>query len=352
MPSRTAQKIGATPYSLSIRLHDEKTIWDAVISMLTATSAKLYIASRETFVVGDPEKGKPTKPGVYFIGTGYRTSIGGLSMLIVPLLIASTIILNTMLGSVFERKKEIAVYNAVGLNPTHIGLFFLAESFVYSVIGSVGGYLIGQFLSLALNKFGLVSDINLNFSSLSVAYVILFTISIVLLSTLYPASVATKAAVPSGKRKWSMPPNNGTTMQVVFPFIYQPALLPGIMRYLEEYFGQYTEASTGELIADIEKKSVGTDPQGRPVYTLDYLVALAPFDLGVTQKMSFQASYDEVVQSFRITMTTVRVSGQDSNWISTNKPALEKLRKHMLQWRNLDAGQHELFVRKGRESFA
>ncbi len=350
MPAGTAQSLGATPYSLSIRLKDEKSIWDAVTSMLTATSAKLYIASRETFTVGG-EKGKATKPGVYFIGSGYRTSIGGLSMLIIPLLIASTIILNTMLGSVFERKKEIAIYNAVGLNPTHIGLFFLAESFVYSIIGSVGGYLIGQFLSIALNKFGLVSDINLNFSSLSVAYVILFTITIVLLSTLYPASVATKAAVPSGKRKWSMPPNNGTTMEVVFPFIYQTALLPGIMRYLEEYFGQFTEASTGDLIAQLNRKATGQDAQGRPVYTLAYHIALAPYDLGVTQQMTFIATYDDVVQSFRVKMTTVRVSGQDSNWISTNKPFLEKLRKHMLQWRNLDAGQHELYVRKGQESF-
>jgi ABC-type antimicrobial peptide transport system permease subunit len=351
MPAKTAQNLGAQPYSVSIRLKDENSIWETVTSMLTATSAKFYIASREPFAVAG-EQGKQTKPGVYFIGSGYRTSIGGLTMLIVPLLIASTIILNTMLGSVFERKKEIAVYNAVGLNPTHIGLFFLAESFVYSVIGSVGGYLIGQFLSLTLNKFGLVSDINLNFSSLSVAYVILFTISIVLLSTLYPASVATKAAVPSGKRKWSMPPNNGTTMEVMFPFIYQNHLLPGIMRYLEEYFGQYTEASTGDLIAEPVDKKSATDGNGRPVHTLSYKLALAPFDLGVTQKMIFQAAYDEEVQSFRVKMTTVRISGQDSNWISTNKPFLEKLRKHMLQWRNLDAGQHELFVQKGRESFA
>jgi ABC-type antimicrobial peptide transport system permease subunit len=350
MPSQTAKTIGASPYSLSIRLKNEKGIWDAVTAMLTATESKVYIASREPFAVAG-EKGKETKPGIYFIGSGYRTSIGGLTLLIVPLLIASTIILNTMLGSVFERKKEIAVYNAVGLNPTHIGLFFLAESFVYSVIGSVGGYLIGQFLSLALNKFGLVSDINLNFSSLSVAYVILFTISVVLLSTIYPASVATKAAVPSGKRKWSMPPNNGTTMEVVFPFIYQIALLPGIMRYLEEYFSQFSEASTGDLIAEMLKKENALDANGRPVYTLAYHVALAPFDLGVTQKLTFRAHYDDLVQAFRVTMTTVRVSGQDSNWISTNKPFLEKLRKHMLQWRNLDAGQHELFVRKGQESF-
>ncbi len=351
MPARTARQIGAEPYSLSIRLRDEKSLWNAVTTLLTATAAKFYIASREPFAVAGG-KGKAAKPGVYFIGAGYRTSIGGLSMLIVPLLIAATIILNTMLGSVVERKKEIAIYNAVGLNPTHIGLFFLAESFVYGVIGSVGGYLIGQFLSLALNRFGLVSDIHLNFSSLSVAYVILFTLSVVLLSTLYPAAVATKAAVPSGKRKWSLPPNDGTTMTVVFPFIYQPALLPGIMRYLEDYFGQFTEASTGDLIARLDRKTLARDARGRPVYTLDYHIALAPFDLGVTQRIAFEARYDDVVQSFRVTLTAVRVSGQDSNWISTNKPFLEKLRQHLLQWRNLDAGQHALFVRRGQDSFA
>ncbi len=148
-----------------------------------------------------------------------------------------------------------------------------------------------------------------------------------------------------------MPPNDGTTMEVVFPFIYQTVLLPGIMRYLEEYFGQFTEASTGDMIAKLDRKATGKDADGRPVYTLVYHIALAPFDLGVTQQMTFLAHYDDVVQSFRVRMTTVRVSGQDSNWISTNKPFLEKLRKHMLQWRNLDAGQHELFVRKGQESF-
>ena len=42
----------------------------------------------------------------------------------------------------------------------HIGLFFLAESFVYGVIGSVGGYLIGQILSLLINYTGWVKGIN------------------------------------------------------------------------------------------------------------------------------------------------------------------------------------------------
>ena len=93
----------------------------------------------------------------------------------------------------------------------------------------VGGYLIGQVLSIALKRFGLVTDINLNFSSLSVVYVIVFTIGVVLLSTIYPAQAATKTAVPSGKRKWSMPATDGDRMDVTFPFIYQEALVPGVM---------------------------------------------------------------------------------------------------------------------------
>lgn len=337
-------------FSISIKFPDNEPIWPHAEKLLTATRAKFYISSLVPFRIGG-EKGREVAPGVYYVGSGYRTSIGGLSVLIIPLLIASTIILNTMLGSVYERKAEIAIYNAVGLNPTHIGMFFLAEAFVYSVIGSVGGYLIGQILSIILTSTQLVSGINLNFSSLSVVYVILFTISVVLLSTIYPARVATKEAIPSGKRKWSMPDHKDGVMNVFFPFIYQERLLPGIMNYLEEYFARYTEASIGDLIARPEGKSSGKDDKGRSTYDLVYDIALAPYDLGVTQMVTFRASYDERVRAHKVLLEIKRVSGQDSNWISTNRPFLEKMRQHMLHWRNLDKAQHAMFVEQGKRSF-
>ncbi|NQT94576.1 MAG: FtsX-like permease family protein, partial [Lentisphaerae bacterium] len=293
--ARLHQFAGASPYSLSIRFRDDEQVWPYVEEVLTATRAKLHVSSMVPFRVGE-EGGRSVDPGVFYVGSGYRTSVGGLSVLIIPLLIASTIILNTMLGSVYERRSEIAVYNAVGLNPTHIGIFFLAEAFVYSVIGSVGGYLLGQVLSIGLNKFGLVSDINLNFSSLSVVYVILFTISIVLLSTIYPAYVATKAAVPSGKRKWSMPSHDGNRMHVAFPFIYRERLLPGIMNYLQSYFSRFTEASMGELVATPLDQSFGME-DGRPVYRLRYHLSLPPYDLGVTQHATFVGRYEDTVSA-------------------------------------------------------
>ena len=73
-----------------------------------------------------------------------------------------------------------------------IGLFFLAEAFVYGVLGSVGGYLIGQLLAISLQKLQLISEVNVNFSSVIVVYVIVFTIALVVLSTVYPAVVATR----------------------------------------------------------------------------------------------------------------------------------------------------------------
>ncbi|MCH8979694.1 MAG: ABC transporter permease, partial [Armatimonadetes bacterium] len=79
------------------------------------------------------------------IGT---TSLSGLGDLFIPILIAALIVLNTMMGAVYERFKEIGIYSAVGLAPNHIAALFMAEAGVFATIGAVLGYLIGQVLVL------------------------------------------------------------------------------------------------------------------------------------------------------------------------------------------------------------
>ena len=357
LPAQFARRIGAKPFSISVRFRQDldaqtnEVLWPELTRLLTATQAKVYIGSTIPFVIGEGKKQATTRGGTYYVGSSYRTSIGGFSRVLIPLIIAGTIILNTMLGTVYERKQEIAVYNAIGLNPTHIFMFFLGEAFVYSVIGSVSGYLIGQVLSIVLRAFNLVSAVNINFSSLMVVFAIMLTIGLVLLSTLYPASVATRTAVPSGKRIWSLPEHDGQTMQTVFPFIYQPNLALGVMYYIYEFFANFSEESIGELIAHLKDRHVGEDDHGRPVYRLVYEIALAPFDLGVTQTVTFTARFDEVVQSHRIHMRIDRISGQDSNWATTNKPFLEKLRGLLLRWRNLDSTQYQWYVEQAKSLY-
>ena len=356
LPSDLAAKLGAQPFTVSVRLSGEgespagPSLWSEVTLLLGITEAKFHVGSEKAFKPAG-ENAQTIRSGIYYIGSGYRTSIGGLSRLLIPLLIAGSIILNTMLGTVYERKYEIAVYNAIGLNPTHIFLFFLAEAFVYGIIGSVAGYLIGQLLAMGLKSFDIVKDVNINFSSMMVGYAILFTIGLVLLSTIYPGIVATRTAVPSGKRKWALPDHDGQRMHVVFPFIYEPTLAPGVMYYLYDYFLTFTEQSIGDQIVSVEEVQSGPDDKGRTMYHLKYSVALAPFDLGVTQSVLFTTHFDEVLDSYRVHMDIERVSGQDTNWVTTNRPFLEKLRKLLIRWRNIDPTQHSWYVEEGKALF-
>jgi hypothetical protein len=352
LPVETCRRLGGRPYSVSLRLRDGENVWPFARELLVASQARFYVGSRQPFRVEDPDapaaapgrQPRPVAPGVYYIGAGYRTAIGGLARLLIPLLIAATIVLNTMLGSVFERKREIAIYNAVGLNPTHIGLFFLAEAFVYSVLGAVGGYLIGQTLGALLKAGGLVAGVNLNFSSLSVVYVILFTVAVVLLSTIYPAVVATRAAVPSGKRTWSLPPHDGQRMQIVFPAIYRAEALAGVVAYLDAYFGRFAEAALADAVVTPASASDAGDAAGRPVCTRVYDMALAPYDLGVNQRLTLRGAWDESLGFCRIGLTIERTAGQDSNWAAVNRPFLDKLRRHLLNWRNLDAAAQQRYI--------
>lgn len=354
VPVDLAKAFGAAPCAVSVICRDalrEHEMGDHIRSLLDVTQARFYVSSQADFKL-TRDSVSPVAAGVYYVGSSYRTAIGGLAKLIIPLIIAGSIILNTMLGTVYERKSEIAIYNAIGLNPTHIFMFFLAEAMVYSFIGSVGGYLIGQVLTVGIKSLGLVEGMNINFSSLIVVYAILFTMLLVLLSTIYPGYAATRLAVPSGKRKWSMPPNDGQSMKVIFPFIYRPRLAYGVMHYLYSFFEPLSEQSSGDIIAQFDGAGESRDGQGRPVLRLRYHISLAPYDLGVTQHVEFKATYDAEVKSYRLHMDVERDTGRDTNWVTTNKPFLERMRKYLLRWRNIDPTRQNWYVKHAENLFA
>jgi putative ABC transport system permease protein len=64
--------------------------------------------------------------------------IGGIS-----LLVGGIGVMNVMLVSVSERKKEIGIRKAVGAKNSEIQLLFLSESVILSLFGGVFGVLIG-----------------------------------------------------------------------------------------------------------------------------------------------------------------------------------------------------------------
>ncbi|MDP6775965.1 MAG: hypothetical protein QGI83_04290, partial [Candidatus Latescibacteria bacterium] len=95
------------------------------------------------------------------------TTMSGVSNLVIPLAIAALIVLNTMMGAVYERFREIGIYSSVGLAPSHIAALFLAEAAVFATIGATLGYLIGQTIAMVLHRQGALGGLSLNYSSLS-----------------------------------------------------------------------------------------------------------------------------------------------------------------------------------------
>jgi len=254
---------------------------------------------------------------------------------------------------VMERKREVVIYNAIGLNPGHVMMFFLAESVVFGLVGSVAGYIIGQALSLGLSH---ALNLNLNYSSTAVMFVIMLSIGTVLLSTIYPSAMAARAAVPSGQRRWALPKPQGDEINVDFPFSYDQARLLGVCAFLNEFMEQNSEASTGRFLAQPRGMGIiaehSDEPHdASPTYVMVYDITPAPFDLGVNQTMELYAYYHAKVRAHMLSVRLTRTSGQTHNWKSVNQPFLESLRKRLLDWRSQRPDNQNDYRARGERLF-
>lgn len=262
------------------------------------------------------------------------TSISGVANLLIPIAVAALIVLNTMIGAVYERSREIQIYNSVGLTPKHIGALFMAESAVFATLGAVIGYLIGQVLSMVFVQTGILSGINLNYSSLSAIWSTVVVMVVTLLSTLYPARVAARQAVPDVSRRWKFPEPQGDNWYFDFPFTVGGAEALGLYSYLATVFESYGEGSIGDFVAEGVTLSAGGDPK-QPTYIITMKCWLAPYDLGISQRVKLEAVPTGEFGIYEVKVTLTRESGDVASWRRINRGFLNLLRKRFLVWRTL-----------------
>jgi hypothetical protein len=127
-------------------------------------------------------RGSSTGTALYFANDA--VSYSGMANILIPLAISILIVLNTMIGSVYERKSEIAVYTSVGLAPPHVAFLFIAEALAFAVISVVVGYLLAQGSSAFLAGTSLWAGMTANYSSTAVVAAMLLVIGVVLISAL------------------------------------------------------------------------------------------------------------------------------------------------------------------------
>jgi hypothetical protein len=347
VPYQTATNLGAELRSIAIDFGDADRVSKKLGPLMHRLGLNLY--------AGRVPKEAGSKPTIVRYSSIAATSSKGLELVFFPVLIAALIVLNTMLGSVFERVREIHIFSSIGLAPSHIAMLFIAEAMVYAILGSVAGYLVGQLATKILVWTGAFEGLYLNFSSVSAVMTTLIVVGVVLLSTLYPARKAAEVATPAIDRTWRVPDPDGDDWTIPLPFSVTGEQASGLNGFLQEWFSAYEEYSIGDFVT----QNVEADESPVPVpqapgsveppamgimYSIRCMTWLAPFDLGVSQRVAIETKPTDMADVFDISVTIHRESGDISNWKRVNRRFLNTLRKQFLIWRTLKQGEREKYL--------
>ena len=267
------------------------------------------------------------------INTVGAASVSGLTGLAVPLLIAALIVLNTMLGAVWERTREIGTFNAVGLAPAHVSGLFMAEAAALGVVGAVAGYLLGQTAAQLLGHRGWLTGLELNYSSLAAVLTLGSVVLLVAASALYPAHLAGRICTPGIERRWSLPAGfAGDRLEVPLPFSLPRGEALGLAAFQAGFWAEHREQSIG---AGFYVESLDLRRDGDRV-RLGARVWLAPFDQGVVQRAELWIGPGQDPRFRDLEMRLELLEGDPSAWRRVVRAFLDDVRQLFLVWRTLD----------------
>jgi len=332
IPYRTIMNLGAEIRSIAIDFVTPEETKRVLQDLMPRLGLNLY--------AGTVENGEKR---IYRYSSIGGTSTRGVETVIIPILIAALIVLNTMLGSVYERIREIHIFSSIGLAPSHVAMLFIAESMVYAIMGAVLGYLLGQAVATTIAKTGILPGLYLNFSSMSAVLSTVVVVMTVLLSTIFPARKASEVATPAIDRTWRVPDPVGDTWYITLPFAVTGEQATGLNGFLAEWFQAYEEYSIGDFVTQDVQTSEMEHEYGK-AYRIQLMAWLAPFDLGVSQQVMLDTLPTEMEDVFELKLTIHRQSGDISNWKRVNRRFLNTLRKQFLIWRTLKTDERERYL--------
>ncbi|HKO45665.1 MAG TPA: ABC transporter permease [Pyrinomonadaceae bacterium] len=125
----------------------------------------------------------------------------GLVIIALIILIAALNITTTLILVVMERRRDIAILNAMGATRSSIMGIFVIEGAVVGLAGAVAGVLLGAIATYLANRFNLISlppdvysiaHVTLNLKTVDVFVAALAAFVLSTLATIYPARAAAK----------------------------------------------------------------------------------------------------------------------------------------------------------------
>ena len=338
IPYRTLSAAGGRLKSLAVRPAADMDIQALAAEMVDRFGLTLFSGEKD---------------GTFLYNASDTMSYSGVPNIAIPLIISIFIVLNTMIGSVYERKREIGIYTSVGLAPSHVSFLFIAEAMAFAVLSVVLGYLLAQTSAYLFAGTSLWAGITVNYSSLAGVAAMLLVILVVLISVIYPSRVAAQIAIPDVNRSWTLPQAKDNIIELTLPFLMEYEEHKSIGGYIYDFFKSHQDVSHGVFSTDeiffdfiCPLNPINVKPNTACIegsccrdacLQLHTNVWLAPFDFGIMQQIEVQfCPAQEEAGFLEIKIRLARESGEANAWRRINKAFLHALRKQLLIWRSLD----------------
>jgi len=332
VPYELAKSLGAGSYSIAIRFRNESEV---------LTSAR---ALADTF------------PGLFMrIGingeivsffSGEVSSFSGWQMLIVLLVIAALSMTNVLVGSIYERTKEIGIFATLGLSPLHVSLMFIGESSLYATMGSLLGYVLGLFMNTLVRELNVLPVTEVpNIASSWIITSIAVSIAATFLATLYPALKAYKLVTPSLERSWKISTEpRGDEWEIPLPYNIQKREVMGVLAFMYEFFQAHTTEESGKFwvrdlrITEYEEADVS-------VKSLEMIARIVPYEANIEQKCNLMFICKADSDRYSVALRITRIFGILTAWKHSNRTFIDQIRKQLLTWRSLPPHQRERYIK-------
>jgi len=315
--------------SIAVKIQDAATL----IKVTDNLAPILYYT---LFYTSDGQSVQSPNLNVQYGATGWIYSLG-------PIIIGAFTILNTMLGNIKERTREIGIYSSVGVSPSSITVMFFAEGIIYTLAACVIGYILGMVANVYLIINHLLPETFItNSSSFSTLIIVGLSFAFVMISVIYPARIASRMITPSLERKWRMSTKAvGDAWALPLPFTMQNlSEAKAVLRYLAEYFESRKADNPDPFIV---RDLAIDDVQNKLMVNM----ALKPLEAGVVQSLEMTLVQSSLGTRINLDTIARRLSGNRDTWTAVTPGVVDILRKQLLMWRGLSPQQREIYMRAG-----
>jgi hypothetical protein len=193
----------------------------------------------------------------------------------------------------------------------------------------------------------ILSDLELNYSSLAGVGACVLVMGMVMLSSIYPARKASELGVPDIERRWKLPPTKEARLTLQLPFTVSLKEAPGLVAFLKEYLDSHVDVSVGNFYVENVKAGPSLVEGSGTGVTAQFW--LTPFDLGVSQYTTFALTLMEDMHVCGVQVDIERLSGDASSWRRANSHFMTNMRGQFLIWRNLTPQARAEYVGRGKD---